>query len=326
MGRRRSDRSRWGELSLLAFAMLAASGLGPEARGFADPPPANADAEGPASPTVIPVWPTGAPGEAEGAGEGREAPAVAGDPTIRITDVGRPTLTVFRPPADKDTGAAVLICPGGGYRILAFDKEGTEIAEWLNSLGVTGIVLKYRVPAKPDRPRHEAPLQDAQRALGLIRRHASEWKIDPDRIGVLGFSAGGHLSAMLCSRGDERTYEPIDEADRASCRPNFALLIYPAYLATPEDALAPELSVSAATPPTFLLQTQDDRIRVECSLVYYAALTAAKVPAEMHLFPHGGHGYGLRPSKHAVSDWPRLAGRWLRTIGVLGETPEGDAR
>ena len=292
---------------LLILASIAVVGLAMDRPSAAEP-----------DKPILPVWPGRAPGESEVGGKGREAPAVAGDPTIRITDVVQPTLTIFKPPADKDTGAAVLICPGGGYRILAWDKEGTEVAEWLNGLGVTGVVLRYRVPVKEGKPRHEAPLQDAQRALGLIRQHASEWGIDPERVGVLGFSAGGHLSAMLsCSDADRRTYEAIDAADRESGRPDFALLIYPAYLATAEDELSPEVKVSGKAPPTFLLQTQDDRIRVESSLVYYAALTKAKVPAEMHLFPKGGHGYGLRPSADPVSGWPRLAEVWLRSIGVL---------
>ena len=173
----------------------------------------------------------------------------------------QPTLTIFRPPADKDTGTAVVICPGGGYNILAFDLEGTEIAESFNSIGVTGVVLKYRVPARKGLPRHEPPLQDAQRALGLVRHRARELGIHPDRIGILGFSAGGHLAATLSNNFDKRTYEPIDDADKVSCRPDFNVLIYPAYLVDKDDKLAPELKVTAKTPRTFIAMTQDDPVR-----------------------------------------------------------------
>ena len=245
-------------------------------------------------------------------------PLGKGDTTIRITNVTQPTLTVFRPPADKDTGTAVVICPGGGYNILAFNKEGTDVAEWLNSIGVTGVVLKYRVPARKGLERYAAPLQDAQRALGLVRHRAREWGIDPDRIGVLGFSAGGHLSAALSNNYDKRTYEPVDEADQVSCRPDFAVLVYPAYLVSKQNNdLAPELKVTAHTPRTFLVQTEDDGVRVECSLFYYLALKNAKVPAEMHLYPTGGHGYGLRPSAKPVSTWPQRAEQWLQSCGLL---------
>jgi acetyl esterase/lipase len=222
---------------------------------------------------MIASSPRAAPGEVDGVGPEKVLPSRPGDTTVRITDVTRPTLTVYRSAPEQNTGAAVLICPGGGYSRLAFNKEGTEVAEWLNTIGVTGIVLKYRVPARKGQARHLAPLQDAQRALGLIRHQAPVWGIDPDRIGVLGFSAGGHLAAALSTHFDQRTYEPIDDADRLRCRPAFALLIYPAYLVLGEQGhqLAPELRVTAATPRTFLVQTQDDAVRVECSLYYYLA-------------------------------------------------------
>jgi acetyl esterase/lipase len=267
----------------------------------------------------ISIWPKEAPGEKGDIGPEEQQPMKPGDATIRITNVTRPTITIYRPAADKNTGAAVVICPGGGYRILAFNKEGTEVAEWLNSIGVTGIVLKYRVPARKERERHAAPLEDVQRAMGIVRQRAKEWDIDPTRIGVMGFSAGGHLSAAVSNNYGERTYEKVDDADQVSCRPDFALLIYPAYLTTSAQnhALAPELKVTGNTPRTFLAQTQDDGVRVECSVFYYLALKEAKVPAEMHLYPSGGHGYGLRPSEHAVSTWPDRAERWMRSLGVL---------
>ncbi len=267
----------------------------------------------------IPLWPGVAPGETGEIGPEQEQPKRSGDNTIRLGNVTRPTLEVFLPPREKNTGAAVVICPGGGYNILAYNKEGTEVAQWLNSIGVAGIVLKYRVPARKGRERYEAPLQDAQRALGIVRQRAKGWMIDPGRIGILGFSAGGHLSATVSNQYEKRTYPRVDDADDVSCRPDFTLLIYPAYLVPPkgDGTLAPELKVSSNTPPTFLAQTEDDGVRVECSLFYYLALKNAKVPAEMHLYPVGGHGYGLRPSAHNVSHWPERAGEWLRALGML---------
>jgi acetyl esterase/lipase len=274
---------------------------------------------GSAADEPIMLWPGAAPGETGETGPEQEQPKRPGDTTIRLTNVTRPSLEVFPAPRATNTGAAVVICPGGAYSILAYNKEGTEVAEWLNTIGVTGIVLKYRVPARKGRERYEAPLQDAQRALGIVRQRAGSWKIDPERVGILGFSAGGHLAATLSNQYEKRTYPRVDDADDVSCRPDFALLIYPAYLVERkgENTLAPELKVTSKTPPTFLAQTEDDGVRVECSLFYYLALKNARVPAEMHLYPDGGHGYGLRPSAHSVSSWPRRAEEWLRALGVL---------
>jgi acetyl esterase/lipase len=198
------------------------------------------------------------------------------------------------------------------------DLEGTEVCQWLNSAGVTAALLKYRVPARKGLERYTAPLQDAQRALSLMRYHAVEWRIDPKRIGIMGFSAGGHLSAAASTRFEKRSYEPGDEADQASCRPDFVMLIYPAYLIREKGRdLSPELTVTSNTPPTFLVQTEDDPIDVENSLFYYLALKQANVPAELHLFADGGHGYGLRKSDNAVSTWPKRAEEWMRGLGVL---------
>jgi acetyl esterase/lipase len=271
-----------------------------------------------AEPPVVPLWPGVAPGEkADAAPESRD-PAKPNDDTIRVTNVTKPTMTIFRAPADKATGAAVLVFPGGGYRILAWNKEGTEVAEWLNSLGVTAFVVKYRVPAHDGREKWAAPLQDAQRAMGLVRQHAAEWGIDPARVGVLGFSAGGHLAAALSTNFDKRTYDPVDAADQLSCRPDFAVLIYPGgVVVRNESKLAPEIKVTAQTPRAFIAMAEDDPVRVENALSYFLALKGAKVPAEMHLYPTGGHGYGLRPSKHAVSTWPQRAAEWLKLIGAL---------
>jgi acetyl esterase/lipase len=270
------------------------------------------------------LWPQGAPGEKGGLGEEKDMTKttdgmVASKPVIRLGNVSKPTITVYRAPRERQTGAAVIVCPGGGYHILAMDLEGTEIAEWLNSIGVTALLLKYRVPVRPERERFAAPLQDAQRAIGLARYRASEWGIDPQRVGIMGFSAGAHLSAVTSTSSNQRTYEGIDDADRASCRPDFVMLIYPAYLTKEKegDSIAPELNITTNTPPTFLLQTQDDVIRVECSLFYYLALKKAGVPSEMHLYATGGHGYGLRPSTLAVTTWPQRAEQWLKGMNIL---------
>jgi acetyl esterase/lipase len=218
-----------------------------------------------------------------------------------------------------NNGAAVVVCPGGAYSVLTVDLEGTEICHWLNSIGLTGILLKYRVPASSNQEPYLAPLQDAQRALGVARLHAKEWEFDPKRIGMLGFSAGGHLSAVASCKFGKRTYERIDAADDLSCRPDFALIIYPGYLALKEkgDKLPPELTVTSNAPPTFLVQTEDDPVRVENSLCYFLALKNAHVSAELHVFPEGGHGYGLRASGKTVSTWPQLAAQWLGSRGIL---------
>jgi acetyl esterase/lipase len=275
----------------------------------------------------IPLWPAGLPELAGSTVKFSPGPEqdmttakdglVAGKAVIRTGNITEPSLTFYPAPEQNNSGATVVVFPGGGYRILAFDLEGTEVCSWLNSIGINAALLKYRVPEPPDVPRHAAPLQDAQRAVGMVRSHAAAWHVDPKRIGVLGFSAGGHLAVLLSNDYQTRSYSFFDDADRASCRPDFTILIYPAYL-TKDDrtTLSPELKVSAQTPPTFLVQTEDDPVHVENSLVYYRALAAAKVPAEMHLFSSGGHGYGLRPSPQAVSGWPALAEAWLRARGL----------
>ena len=276
------------------------------------PPSARAAAE------PIPLWPGIAPGEKGDIGAETDQPQKP-DGVTRLTNVTKPTITIFPAPADKATGTAVIVCPGGGYSILAYDKEGSEICEWLNSIGVTGVLLKYRVPKRAGLEKHAPMLQDAQRALGLVRHRAKEFGINPERLGIMGFSAGGHLSAAASNAFAERTYPPIDDADKVSCRPDFTLLLYPAYLTVKEegDKLAPEMQVTKDTPPTFLAMTQDDGVRVECALFYFLALKNAKVPAEMHLYPTGGHGYGLRPSEHLVSTWPARAADWMKSRGLL---------
>lgn len=271
---------------------------------------------------TLDVWPGKAPGETVQIGPERLLDPQPGQRTVqRLTDVSKPTITLFRPPKEKDTGAAVLIAPGGGYHILAWDLEGEEVAAWLNSIGVTGIVLKYRVPRRPGQPSDRppiGPLQDAQRAMSLVRSRAREWGIDPNRIGVLGFSAGGHLTAATATNGDRRAYEPVDEVDRTSSRPDFAILIYPAYLAPEGSAdLSPEIRVTKETPPAFFAHAGDDRISPENSIRMYLALKRAGVPAELHVYGTGGHGFGLRPSEEPVSSWPNRCEEWLRRRGLL---------
>lgn len=245
---------------------------------------------------------------------------IAGRRVIRLGNVGDPTITIYQP-KHNNTGAAVVVFPGGGYHILAMDLEGTEVCQWLNSIGVTGILLKYRVPEVKGQPAYEAPLQDAQRAMGIVRQHAKEWRIDPKKVGVLGFSAGGNLGAEISNRFEKRAYDPIDPADQESCRPDFAILIYPAYLAVKNSEgryeLAPGLHLTANTPPTFLVQAEDDPVHVENSLFYYLALKDAKVPAEMHLYSTGGHGYGLRKTDKPITGWPHAAEQWMRSLNLL---------
>lgn len=267
----------------------------------------------------IPIWPGGAPQETGKIPPEGAQPPKPNDTTIRVENVSQPTLSVFLPPEETHNGTAVVICPGGAYNILAWNKEGTEVAEWLNTLGVTGIVLKYRVPLRTGRAKHAAPLEDVQRALSVVRQRAAEWKLDARRVGLLGFSAGGHLAAVASTNHARRVYDAVDDVDKQSCRPDFTLLIYPAYLVDAENRLAEELPVAADTPPTFIAMTADDGVRVEGALFYYLALKQAKVPAEMHLYPVGGHGYGLRPSKNLVSTWPARAADWLKQSGYLNE-------
>jgi acetyl esterase/lipase len=271
----------------------------------------------------LPLWPGNAPGSltnlpAEADTTTPQQPLIAGRPLIRLGNVANPTLTVYSPKANS-TGAAVVVFPGGGYQILAIDLEGTEVCDWLNSIDVTCVLVKYRVPNSGPIPKSSAALQDAQRALGLVRQHAAEWQIDPKRIGVLGFSAGAHLSAALSTHYDRRLYDPVDAADKLSCRPDFAVIVYPGYLAIAEQQMAPnpEIHPTAQTPPSFIVQAEDDPVHVENAVVYFMALKSAKVPAELHIYAQGGHGYGLRRTELPVTGWPQLVETWLHTIHVL---------
>ncbi len=280
--------------------------------------------------TQVPIWP-GTPPDArpvagpETATTTGKDELVAGRPWVAVSNVSRPTMTVYSPQG-KNTGAAVMVFPGGGYEILAIDLEGTEVCDWLTSNGTTCVLLKYRVPAPRSSPNWGAypqspiALEDAQRTLGLVRFHAAEWQIDPHKIGVLGFSAGGHLVAAMSTHFEHRLYRPIDAADNQSCRPDFAAALYPGHLWIDDKKfeLNPNVPVSARTPPTFLLQAEDDHVdNVNQSLVYYIALKNAGVPVEMHLYAQGGHAFGLRRTKFPVTGWPDLVETWLGTIGII---------
>lgn len=277
-----------------------------------------------ADPVVIPLWASTPPGDKQSlpAEADLTKPTdgqVAGRSVIRLGNVSQPTLTIYRPAADVANGAAVLVCPGGGYNILAMDLEGTETVEWLNSIGITAGLLKYRVPRREGRLPSEAPLQDAQRAMNLMRSRASELGIDPKRIGVLGYSAGGNLSALLSTRYANLTYPKSDAADELVPRPDFTLLIYPAYLADAKDKtkLAADFSIPADAPPMFLTMAQDDPLGCENVLLPAMELTRQKIPFSLHLYPKGGHGYGHRTSALPTTQWTDRAKEWLESaVGI----------
>jgi glycerophosphoryl diester phosphodiesterase len=275
----------------------------------------------------MPLWPATPPGSITASGPERDTSTndsakVAGKPVIRLGNVSAPTLTVYPAPAEIYTGTTVVVCPGGGYHILAWDLEGTEVCQWLNSIGVNAALLKYRVPrAQKDQVPIE-PLQDVQRAISLLRSRAVELAIAENRIGVLGFSAGGNLAARAATQAMKRAYPKLDEVDSVSCRPDYAVLIYPAYLFDKKspNLVGDDLIIDGQTPPMFLTMAIDDPVDSENVLRMATALKQAKVPCELHLFPSGGHGYGLRPGKHAAYRWPQLAASWLRAQGML-ESP-----
>jgi len=287
--------------------------------------------------TQVPIWPSAVPDAQPVAGPENTATEtkelVAGMPWVYVGQVSKPTMTVYSPKG-KNTGAAVVVFPGGGYQILAIDLEGTEVCDWLTSKGITCVLLKYRVPNSGPHwnkrcncqitPKAPTALEDAQRTVALVRFHAAEWHIDPHKIGVLGFSAGGHLVAAISTHFNHRLYSAVDAADKESCRPDFAVAIYPGHLSLAENSLAlnPNIrtNITRETPPTFLLQNEDDPVdRVEHSLSYYAALKKAGVPVEMHLYAQGGHAFGLRRTKFPVTAWPQLVETWLGTIGMIPE-------
>lgn len=287
----------------------------------------------------IRIWP-GTPPDAQppegpetstttGAGD-----AVAGKPYVWVENVAEPMMTVF-PAKGKNTGAAVIVFPGGGFMGLAMDLEGTEVCDWLTPKGVACVVLKYRVPRSEDHydkklrrhvePKVQTAFQDAQRTISLVRSRAAQWGIDPRKIGVMGFSAGGYLAAKTATEFERRSYEPLDAADRESCRPDFSAPVYPGHLWRPrgesdELRLNPRIHVTKEVPPTLLLMAENDHVdHVEQVLTYYRALKKAAVPVEMHLYAEGGHAFGVRPTKYPITRWPQLAETWLRTIGMIPE-------
>lgn len=311
---------------LLAFALCAITSATARADSW-QPSPGH---------TQVPIWPGAVP-DAHPV-EGAEVATVreelvAGAKWIWLERVSQPTITVY-PPLDKNTGVAVMVLPGGGYMGLAIDLEGTEICDWATRKGITCVLLKYRVPFSGDywdreckcqrQPKALMALEDVQRTVGLVRSHAAEWHIDPRKIGVMGFSAGGHLVAMISTHFDRRLYPVVDAADNESCRPDFAVALYPGHMSLAENSIAlnPNVGshITAQTPTTFLLQNENDNSdRVEDSLSYYVGLKKAGVPVEMHSYAQGGHGFGLRRTKLPATAWPQLVETWLRTIGIISE-------
>ncbi|MDR0535715.1 MAG: alpha/beta hydrolase [Puniceicoccales bacterium] len=266
---------------------------------------------------VLPLWPGKPPGETA-AVKKEYTGIVRGYPHgehLNIMNVWTPQIEVFPASPLNNTGAAVIVCPGGCYKFLSYTMEGVELARWLNDIGVTAVILKYRTPARPKAKRGEMELKDAQRAISLVRANAAQWGVDPKRVGISGFSAGAHLSA-LAGTALERTYDPVDEADKKACRPDFTLLFYPAYIFEEDDEVRG--LVSAKTAPAFIIQAADDPYPSESSLAYYNACRAAGVSAELHVYASGGHGYGLRKSAYPSRTWTLLATEWLRENGWLG--------
>ena len=272
-------------------------------------------------PTTLDLWPGAVPGETGPVGEEQVKKKAGTEIVTSITNVTKPTLTVSRPPLDKNTGVAIVVMPGGGYNNLAWEHEGTMVASWLNSIGVTAAVLKYRVPRRPGATKGAPPIQalmDAQRAISLVRSRAGEWGLDPKKIGVLGFSAGGHLAAWSSTNSDKRAYETIDAAEQASCRPDFTVLIYPGGITQRGgDQLTPEIRVTSESQPTFLAVASDDNGPAIGSVAYYLALKRAGVSAELHSYVAGGHGFGMRPSNRPASTWPKRCEEWMRDQGIL---------
>jgi acetyl esterase/lipase len=273
---------------------------------------------------VVELWPGPVPGDV--GIDGPEKSRIHDSPLVGhtrlITNVSRPSLTVYRPPAEKNTGTAMLICPGGGYHDLYWELEGEEVVAWLNSQGMTGIILKYRCPRRPGDVKGVpplGPLLDAQRAVSLVRSRAAEWGIDPHRIGMVGFSAGGHLALATATSFHERHYPQIDAIDAVSCRPDFAVPCYSGYLkADNRDEISEGIRIPADTPPVFLAHASDDSIsEVAHSVVMYLALHRAGVPTELHVYATGEHDFGVRLNGKLPSTWPQLCLNWLRSRDLL---------
>jgi len=284
---------------------------------------------------VIKLWPDGIPGSVR-SDTYIEEPTVTDGVPVRFVRVTEPTLSVFLPPSGKTTGTAVLICPGGGYTALAFDHEGNAIARWLNDNGIAGIILKYRLPSDLImKDKSIGPLQDAQEAMRIIRRNAKAWNLNPRRIGVIGFSAGGHIASTLSTHYSDKVY---DTRDTTSARPDFSILVYPVITfdasfthagsrrnligENPSEEtiryFSNELQINEKTPPAFLVHSGDDKaVPVKNSIVYYQGLKKFNITSELHVFEKGGHGYGLSVGKGTQSAWPGLCISWLKSAGLL---------
>ncbi|MDE3108613.1 MAG: alpha/beta hydrolase [Acidobacteriota bacterium] len=317
--------------ALAIFVVFAAAGLGAQTPRWQ---PSSGH-------TQIPIWPGAIPDAQPVSGQEYAKRMtdhlVAGRPYLFVGNVSRPTITVYSPKINN-TGIAAVVFPGGGFQVLAIDLEGTEVCEWLTSHGITCVLLKYRVPNSGPHwerqcrcqvaPKAPTALEDTQRTMGLVHLHAKDWHIDSHKIGVVGFSAGGYLVAAISTNFEKRLYPPIDAADNESARPDFAAAIYPGHLcefpgrkcSDKDLELNPDVRVTAQTPPTFLVQAEDDNVDgVDQALTYFIALKNAKVPAEMHLYTQGGHGFGLRRTKLPITQWPELMEKWLTTIGIASD-------
>jgi acetyl esterase/lipase len=265
----------------------------------------------------VPLWPKGVPGE-DHLKLPEESVELKGEYQIEIlSNVSEPTLTWY--PAKEPNGAAVLVLPGGGYNILAYSHEGAEVCEWLNSIGIAAGLLKYRVPRREELEKHEAPLQDVQRAIGIMRTNAIKWNLNPERVGVLGFSAGGHLATMALTSDGNRTFEPDPTFDKPNCVPGFAVLLYPAYLLDENDPdeLSPEIKVTESTPPAFMAVSGDDKKFVEGSARFYIEMHRNNRPCELHIFTGGRHGFGLDKIDSPIKQWSILAEQWMNELGLL---------
>lgn len=283
-----------------------------------------------ADPQPINLWPGKAPGEVKELPPEQDVNKPTDKPVgdrkiIKLTNVSTPQITVFEPPADKRTGCALIIAPGGGHSILAYDHEGTECAEYFAARGITGIVLKYRVPARNPEKRWEAAVQDAQRGVSLVRSRASEWHIDPQRIGILGFSAGGETAGLTAILHNERQYSAVDKVDEVSCRPDFAALIYAGGFENKKEpwTLQDHVKVDSSTPPMFFVHAQDDGVSVANSVLLFMELKKAKRPAELHVYATGGHGYGMRNTGHPVNSWPDRCAEWIVNQGFTKQASGG---
>jgi acetyl esterase/lipase len=271
-----------------------------------------------AEPLTIKLWPLGAP-EKNGFKIGPEQEMNKGDGIKRVTNVSDPTITIYKP--EKANGTSVLVCPGGGYSILAIEHEGTQVCDYLNSIGVTAVLLKYRVPRRdPANPSLE-PLQDSQRAMGILRQRAGEFGLRPDRIGILGFSAGGHLSVMTALHANDRTYPQDAALDAMDATPNFAVPVYPAYLVGKDETftLLPEVKVTEKAPPMCLIHAHDDKgvTSASSSALLYLEYKKLNLPAELHIFAKGGHGFGMKKTGLPTAEWHLRVGEWMRAMGWL---------